>query len=64
MAKREDIFETCEADCTTPACAEYYPCSICDGNGKVSDGYEYKTCPACGGTGCGFASVCGCDEED
>lgn len=66
MARREYEFETCDADQVDkdfPSCSEYYPCSVCYGSGKVSDGYENFTCKACGATGCGFASVCGCDDE-
>ena len=67
MARRDYDFERCQAyevDGAIPMCSEYYPCSFCDGSGKVSDGYEHWICRACDGTGCGFESVCNCSEGD
>ncbi len=64
MALREDERDRCDGGDNDPCCAEYYPCSLCHGSGKVSDGYEDWPCGACGATGCGYACVCGCDEED
>jgi len=64
MARRDDEFSTCDGDAVFPVCAEHYPCSLCYGSGSVSDGYEDHRCGACDGTGCGYASVCGCCEEE
>jgi len=63
MALREDERDRCDGDAAAIRCADHYPCSLCHGSGRVSDGYEDWPCRACDATGCGYASVCGCTEE-